>query len=136
MGVSPAGKKFLTYQLPAILWAALIFASSATPEDAFPQFDLWWLPKLIHIIYFSTLCCLVYRALKHQDRFEGLARMSLPISLLITFLYAVSDETHQIFVPGRHPEASDVVLDTVSAMLWIGTMKLSTLWREFRETKP
>ena len=38
-------------------------------------------------------------------------------SILICLLYAISDEVHQAFVPGRGPQISDVVLDTVSAVV-------------------
>lgn len=38
---------------------------------------------------------------------------------VICFFYAVSDELHQAFVPGRGPLVSDVVLDTVAAAVGI-----------------
>ena len=34
-------------------------------------------------------------------------------AILFTFIYAVSDELHQIFVPGRDPSISDVLLDSI-----------------------
>ena len=133
MEVSPAQVQFIKNQLPAFLWALLIFISSATPSDEFPAIDIWWLPKLIHVIYFSMLCYFVHRALSRQGRYPGLSRWSLPLSVLITFLYAVSDETHQLFVPGRHPEVSDVLLDTASGILFVGTTRLTTLWHGIRK---
>ena len=39
------------------------------------------------------------------------------LSLLICFLYACSDEIHQLFVPGRSGEARDVLIDTLGACL-------------------
>ncbi len=41
-------------------------------------------------------------------------------AILICFIYALSDEVHQAFVPGRGPLASDVLLDTVSASVGVG----------------
>ena len=41
-------------------------------------------------------------------------------ALLICFMYAVSDEVHQAFVPGRGPLVSDVILDTVASGAGIG----------------
>lgn len=41
------------------------------------------------------------------------------IPLLIGFLYAVSDEIHQYFVPGRAMQARDVLIDTVGVLLGI-----------------
>lgn len=37
------------------------------------------------------------------------------LSVLISFLYAVSDEYHQSFVPGRGPAFRDVLIDTIGA---------------------
>lgn len=39
------------------------------------------------------------------------------LSLLICFLYACSDEIHQLFVPGRSGEVRDVLIDTLGACL-------------------
>lgn len=44
---------------------------------------------------------------------------SLLIALIISFLYACSDEVHQLFVSGRSCEFSDVLIDTVGAFIGI-----------------
>ena len=41
------------------------------------------------------------------------------LSLLICFLYACSDEIHQLFVPGRSGEVRDVLIDTLGASLGV-----------------
>lgn len=41
------------------------------------------------------------------------------LSLLICFLYACSDEVHQLFVPGRSGEVRDVLIDTLGACLGV-----------------
>lgn len=38
-------------------------------------------------------------------------------SILICFLYAVSDEFHQTFIPGRSGEVKDVLIDTIGAVI-------------------
>lgn len=45
-------------------------------------------------------------------------------AIIFTFCYAVSDEVHQLFVPGRSGEVRDVLIDTAGAcigvmMFWI-----------------
>jgi len=40
-------------------------------------------------------------------------------SLVCTFLYACTDEFHQIFVPGRAGRVSDVLIDTAGAIIGI-----------------
>jgi VanZ family protein len=37
------------------------------------------------------------------------------LSILFSFLYAATDEFHQLFVPGRSGECKDVMIDTVGA---------------------
>ena len=39
----------------------------------------------------------------------------LAISILLSFLYAITDEIHQIFVPGRSAQFRDVLIDTLGA---------------------
>jgi len=41
------------------------------------------------------------------------------LALTLCFLYAVSDELHQTFVPGRSGELRDVVIDTLGASLGV-----------------
>lgn len=50
--------------------------------------------------------------------FRRISRREL-IPLLIGFLYAVSDEIHQHFVPGRAMQARDVLIDTAGVLLGI-----------------
>lgn len=42
------------------------------------------------------------------------------LALILCFLYAVSDEVHQIFVSGRAGRAYDVLVDTLGALSGIG----------------
>ena len=44
----------------------------------------------------------------------------LLLSIFLTFLYACSDEVHQLFVPGRSGQVSDVLLDTIGASIGVG----------------
>ena len=44
----------------------------------------------------------------------------LLLSIFLTFLYACSDEVHQLFVPGRSGQVSDVLLDTIGASVGVG----------------
>lgn len=44
-----------------------------------------------------------------------LIKYSLFMSILFSFLYACTDEIHQIFVPGRSAQFRDVLIDTLGA---------------------
>lgn len=42
------------------------------------------------------------------------------LSLVFCILYAISDELHQLFVPGRGAQVKDVVIDSSGAVVGIG----------------
>ncbi len=46
------------------------------------------------------------------------------LSLMICILYAISDEVHQSFVPGRGPGVMDVLIDSAGAMVGIGMYEM------------
>tara|TARA_B100001123_G_scaffold380843_1_gene450767 strand:+ start:1174 stop:1488 length:315 start_codon:yes stop_codon:yes gene_type:complete len=66
-----------------------------------------------HFVEFGVLSLLVYRALyrKHVDWTKAAA-----ISIFFCLTYAISDELHQTFVPGRHPSLSDIVIDVLGVI--------------------
>ena len=48
----------------------------------------------------------------------------LAAAWLLCTCYAATDEFHQIFVPGRTPKVTDVMIDSAGAALGIGMMFL------------
>jgi VanZ family protein len=87
--------------LPVAVWAAVIFAFSSIPSlgTGLGTWDLV-LRKLAHAAEYAVLGALLLRAL----------RRPLP-AFALAVLYAVSDEVHQTFVPGREGALLDVVVD-------------------------
>lgn len=61
---------------------------------------------------------------------SGLIKHPLAMSILFSFLYAITDEIHQVFVPGRSAQFRDVLIDTLGAsfgvLLTYLTIKLFT----------
>ena len=55
------------------------------------------------------------------------------LALLISSLYAASDEFHQTFVPGRSGELRDVMIDTAGALTGIGMYMI--MWMRFKKEK-
>jgi VanZ family protein len=98
--------------LPVVAWAALIFALSSVPDlgTGLGGWDLL-LRKLAHAAEYAVLGALLMRAAGRG----GLA-------FALGALYAVSDEVHQAFVPGRAGSPLDVALDVVGVacgvILW------------------
>ena len=95
--------------LPVALWAALIFAFSAIPSlgTGLGPWDLA-LRKLAHAAEYAVLGALLVRALRRPLPAWGLA-----------VLYAVTDELHQTFVPGRRGAPLDVAIDAAGAAIGV-----------------
>ena len=82
----PMRRGFAAYQLPAIVWAALIFVASSIPGTEYPQINIVGIDKVVHFAIYAILCLLTYNAVKHQDLFPRLARraMSHPAEFDVT----------------------------------------------------
>lgn len=110
-------EKFVRYQLPAYLWAAIIFVESSISGQKFPHTP-FGSDKVAHVGIFFIFCWLVYRALKQQT-VELVSRMSLFLAVVVTILYGFSDEFHQLYVPGRSADIFDMAADALGGFLFI-----------------
>lgn len=70
--------------------------------------------KIAHFSEFTILGVLIYLNLKEYRR----NRVVL-LSIAFSCLYAISDEIHQIFVPGRFCAIGDMLIDTCGAALGV-----------------
>lgn len=103
-------------------WMALIFFLSAQPD--LPHPDSGWLASLFssgaHLLFYGVLALLLNWAL-------GNGGWGLALAFGLTLLYGISDEFHQSFVPGRVPDAFDLLCDGLGAAL-----ALAAWWCLFR----
>lgn len=72
--------------------------------------------KSAHFIIYMILGFLLMNAMV---RGKLSIQYSYIVSFLISVLYAISDEVHQHFVPGRGPGIKDVVIDAMGALMGI-----------------
>ena len=131
----------------SILWMGVIFSRSAQPatdsakesgqlvsilgEIFVPGFDEWDdgakqefverydhpVRKAAHMCEYALLGMLLTGALYKTG---GRRQKNFPIAPLgIAVLYAISDETHQLFVPGRSGEVLDVCIDSCGALIGV-----------------
>ncbi len=70
--------------------------------------------KAAHFSIYSVLGLLSFLSVYYLTKFSNKTPF---ISLLICFIYACSDETHQLFVPGRSGQLRDVFIDFSGALL-------------------
>ncbi|GAB4504022.1 MAG: hypothetical protein Fur0043_10150 [Anaerolineales bacterium] len=114
-------RKHLTRWLPAVLLMAVIFVFSSIPSDEMPSFD--WADLLVkkggHALGYGLLALSYARGLRSYAWPESSRsrRRRCFVAFLMVVLYAVSDEYHQSFTPGRHPSIWDVFIDSGGAAL-------------------
>ncbi|MBI2136539.1 VanZ family protein [Candidatus Woesearchaeota archaeon] len=110
--------KITFYWLPVIIYMYLIFYLSSIPGTDVTA-KIFINDKILHGIEFFILAVLLYRCFNNaKNRRIKENRYILAISLAI--LYAVSDEFHQSFVPGRAADIIDVIADSIGAVSIIG----------------
>ena len=100
----------------AILVMLTIFIASSTPGDDLPQFGQWDLftKKGGHLIGYALLAVGYLRGLTNG---KAITKRHWFLAVLLSCLYAASDEFHQYFVPGRNSSTYDVIMDAAGAAL-------------------
>jgi VanZ family protein len=149
----PKHRPFLKYWLPVLAWMGLIFSSSSDSHSyehssriiepllhwLFPQMSQAHV-ELIHHLFrkschlgeYAVFALLLWRAIHRPDKKNPRPWIwpEAGLALSIVFLYAATDEFHQIFVPTRTPLISDVLIDTTG-----GAVGLLVLWNFFNWRK-
>lgn len=116
----------------ALLLMAVIFILSAQPGDASNETSMSFaslffggdiefalnvlIRKLAHMAEFAALAVPVWLFVSTFD-LKKLLKNGLPF--VFTALYAASDEIHQLFVEGRAGQISDIIVDSLGALLGI-----------------
>jgi VanZ family protein len=117
-GVVSAGRRWLASRpswarwLAVVGWMGLIFALSAQPDLPHPASGVldWVVSSGGHVVEYTVLGALLAWALP-----PGRAGWAVALA----GVYAVSDEMHQAFVPGRTPDPLDLVVDLFGATLGV-----------------
>lgn len=101
-------KRYLRY-VPVVLWMGVIFRMSALPGSRIPgRFSV-----VGHLVEYTVLGALLAWSLR--DRLS--LRDALAFAVVIASLYGITDEFHQLFVPGRMADPADWAVDTIGAVL-------------------
>lgn len=126
--------------LPVALWMGIIFAmssnlgSSSNTSRILEPLLFWMKPhatraqfeaihfivrKLAHLSEYAVLSLLILRALNRSHRLAPgwFSWRTAGTAQLISSAYAVTDEWHQSFVPGRTAAFSDVLIDSSGALV-------------------
>jgi len=115
-----AGASRLRSWAPVVAWMAVIFAASSRPVPAAVSGVPDWIPHAIEYAVLAVLACRAMAGGLHAPVSPAVAAGAVALA----FLYGVSDEIHQSFVPGRFAEAADLVKDLAGAVLGAGACAL------------
>jgi VanZ family protein len=109
----------VSYRRAAVLWgppvlyaAGIFYLSSQT--DPLPQVTSVVWDKALHAGEYAGLALLICRAFRGDG--TGWAR-AFAASVVLTCMYAATDEWHQWMVPGREVDWHDWIADGVGAVL-------------------
>jgi hypothetical protein len=112
---------------PVVILMVVIFAFSSIPSEEMPNFGGmdFFVKKLAHMTGYALLAL----------AFAWGIGLSTPGSLwkawLLAVIYAITDEFHQSFTPGRSASVLDVGIDALGAL---AGLLLVVVWRKFRPT--
>lgn len=99
-------------------------------KDKYVDPYVYYVRRLAH---FSIYFVLGFLLLSTVCEYRSLDPKSILIAFLIAFLYACSDEFHQLFVLGRSARVFDVLLDSFGAFCGIYSYRLFYKWRRKHE---
>lgn len=89
--------------------------------------------KGAHFTVYLILGLLVLNALYKSEIANKKAYL---LTILICFLYAISDEVHQAFVPNRGPSFGDVLLDTTGSAFGVWLCHLGGSLTRLKKMRP
>jgi VanZ family protein len=113
--VKPSFKKIINF-LPALIWMLVIFYFSSRQTTGIGGDSYWFrfvILKSFHLIEYAILVILLFLVVKKYK-----------FLILISYLYALSDEFHQYFVPGRSAHFRDTFFDLTGIFIGILLIKL------------
>lgn len=105
--------KFISF-IFTLLIAIEIFAFSSIPGNAISSGGSVWFSRLYHMTIFFLFNFFLLILIQGNKKINF---KKVIIILIISLVYAASDEIHQIFVPFRGPGIDDFLTDSIGIFL-------------------
>lgn len=101
--------KKIIYFIPSLIWMAVIFYFSCKQTTGIGGDSYWFrfvILKSFHLIEYAILAIFLFFALKKKN-----------LTILIAYLYGISDEIHQSFTLGRTSRFRDTLFDLAGILI-------------------
>lgn len=142
--------KKLKYYLPVLIWMIYIFYmshqngtistnnSSSIVNNIINFFNLpntysaiftTIIRKGAHICEYALLAILLFYAISHTTNHHIYL-----ITLIISLVYASSDEFHQLFIPGRSGQIQDILIDGIGIIIGLFITYIFLMLKKKRNT--
>jgi len=95
----------------------LVIIQSSISSIELPDLSWKFTDKLVHFFVFGLLGWLMTRGFS-LAKSVWLRNNPLKMTLIIGFLFGISDELHQYFVPGRQADKFDLLIDCAGILLF------------------
>lgn len=109
-------KSRIVFTIPVFILSAAIFIASQQTNIDYPKIGIEWEDKVLHAsAYFIYGISLLFAFISNKPN----SKKKTIITMIITlgFLFAMSDEIHQYFVPGRSADILDWLADCIGISL-------------------
>lgn len=146
-------RAFCKYWLLVLAWMTLIFMASGDTHSYEHSSRIiepllrWLFPhlpeakihavhelfrKCAHLTEYAVLALLLWRGLRKplKNNPRPWDWREVRLTLLMVMLYAAADEFHQIFVPTRTAQVSDVLIDTAGGAAGLLALWMIGRWRK------
>lgn len=106
----------INWRILAIVYAVLVVTVSSLPDVDLPDLGTGHLDKILHLVQYAVFGFLAARGWGPQRAGKGNGWATwLPAIVLL--LFAMADEFHQKWIPGRDAEVNDWIADALGVAI-------------------
>ena len=115
MGSEPKKNRSILYWASVAFYLTVIFIMSSIPGYELPKLDFAFSDKMVHFLEFGMLGIFLYNAFRHTSPVKKPVLWSIAAGMI----WGISDELHQLFVPGRMCSIWDFAADSAGIVTFV-----------------
>ena len=106
-------KRYVYY--PLLVYWLILLGLTSYPTNSMPKFGIG--DKFEHLIAYLLLSILLYLTFHSQNKYKKLKGNPALFTIIVSFFYAIIDELHQYYIPGRYCDLLDLVSNFIGVLL-------------------